>query len=66
MLLPLSPARDSKDWVVSGGTTSASFSTPRPKQHFINGTANYYDANMNPGGLKPTTKLTILKIGVSF
>jgi hypothetical protein len=64
--VPLSPARDSMDWVVSGRYDFSQFLYAKAEQHFINGTANYYDANMNPGGLKPTTKLTILKVGVSF
>ena len=34
--------------------------------NLIDGTAADYDTDMNSGGLKPSTKLTILKIGVSF
>ena len=49
-----------------GATTSTSSSTPRPKNTSSTEPTTYYDANLNPGGLKPTTKLTILKMGVSF
>ncbi len=66
--LPLStgPSRYSKDWVVSGRYDFNQFLYAKAEEHFINGTDNYYDSNLNPGGLKPTTSLTILKIGVSF
>ena len=35
-------------------------------EHVIDGTYVNYDAALNPNGLKPTTKLTIFKVGVSF
>jgi hypothetical protein len=66
--LPLSTgaARFSKDWVVSGRYDFNQFLYAKAEEHFINGTDNYYDTDLNPGGLKPTSKLTILKMGVSF
>jgi hypothetical protein len=59
-------ARFSKDWAVSGRYDFNQFLYAKAEQHFIDGTAVVYDTNLNPNGLKPTTKLTILKIGVSF
>jgi hypothetical protein len=63
---PLGPARYSKDWVVSGRIDFNQFLYAKAEQHFIEGTDEDYDADLNPGGLKPNTKLTILKLGVSF
>jgi len=66
--LPLStgPARFSKDWVVSGRYDFNQFLYAKAEEHFIDGTDNYFDTNLNPNGVKPTTNLTILKMGVSF
>jgi hypothetical protein len=64
--LALGPSRYSKDWVVSGRYDFNQFLYAKAEEHFLHGTALGYDANLNPGGLQPTTKLTILKIGVSF
>jgi hypothetical protein len=63
---PLGPARYSKDWVISGRFDFNQFLYAKAEQHFIDGTAADYDQDMNPGGLKPNTKLTILKMGVNF
>lgn len=60
------PARYSKDWAISGRYDFSQFLYAKAEQHFIDGTAAGYDHDMNLGGLKPTTKLTILKVGVSF
>jgi hypothetical protein len=66
--LPLSTGetRFSKDWVVSARYDFNQFLYAKAEQHFIDGTDNYYDTDLNPGGLQPTTKLTVLKVGVSF
>ena len=58
--------RYSKDWVLSGRYDFNQYLYAKAEQHFIDGTAIVYDMDLNPGGIKPTTKLTILKIGVSF
>jgi hypothetical protein len=69
---PLGPARYSKDWAISGRYDFSQFLYAKAEQHFIDGTAASYDTDMNPKtaslptGLQPNTKLTILKIGVSF
>jgi hypothetical protein len=62
----LGPARYSKDWAISGRYDFNQFLYAKAEQHFINGTALSYDTDLNPGIIKPVTKLTILKIGVSF
>jgi hypothetical protein len=68
------PARYTKDWVVSGRYDFNQFLYAKVEQHFIDGTGQStgYDITLNPPtaqlptGLQPTTRLTILKIGVSF
>jgi hypothetical protein len=62
----LGPARYSKDWVISGRYDFSQFLYAKVEQHFIDGTKVDFDNNLNLGGLKPKTKLTILKMGVSF
>jgi len=63
---PLGPARYFKDWAISGRYDFNQFIYAKAEQHIIDGTAVGFDANMNPNGIQPTTKLTVLKIGVSF
>ncbi|SEG54454.1 hypothetical protein SAMN05421819_3422 [Bryocella elongata] len=62
----LGPARYSKDWAISGRYDFNQYLYAKAEQHFIEGTNQSYDTALNPGGLKPNTKLTILKVGVSF
>jgi hypothetical protein len=62
----LGAARYSKDWAVSGRYDFNAYLYAKAEEHFIDGTLIGYDAALNPGGLKPDTKLTILKVGVSF
>jgi hypothetical protein len=62
----LGPARYSKDWTVSGRYDFNQFLYAKAEEHFIEGTEQDYDADLNPNGLKPNTKLTVLKIGVIF
>jgi hypothetical protein len=62
----LGPARYLKDWVVSGRYDFNQFLYAKAEEHFIEGTLTDFDTTLNPSGLKPTTKLTILKMGVSF
>ena len=70
---PLGPGRYSKDWALSGRYDFNSYLYAKAEQHFIDGTAIGYDFttnNITPGAaspaIYPSTKLTILKIGVSF
>ena len=62
----LGPGRFSKDWALSCRYDFNQFVYAKAEQHFIDGTAVGYDKTLNPNGLKPDTRLTILKIGVSF
>ena len=62
----LGPARYSKDWAVSARYDFNQYLYAKAEQHFIDGTSIDYDADLNADGLKPDTKLTILKLGVSF
>jgi len=62
----LGPSRYSKDWALSGRYDFNQYLYAKAEQHFVEGTALGYDTNLNPGGLQPNTKLTILKMGVSF
>jgi hypothetical protein len=63
---PLGPARYSKDWTFSGRYDFSQYLYAKAEEHIIDGTAIGYDTDLNPSGLKPNTKLTILKVGVSF
>jgi len=60
------PARFSKDWALSARYDFNQFLYAKAEQHFIDGTAVGYDVALNPNGLKPDTRLSILKIGVNF
>jgi hypothetical protein len=62
----LGPARYSKDWTISGRYDFSQYLYAKAEEHIIDGTAIGYDTDLNPNGLKPNTKLTILKVGVSF
>lgn len=58
--------RYSKDWAISGRYDFNQYLYAKAEQHFIKGSDIYYDTDLNPNGIKPTAKLTILKVGVSF
>ncbi|HEY9127199.1 MAG TPA: hypothetical protein VIM62_08725, partial [Acidobacteriaceae bacterium] len=62
----LGPGRYSKDWAISGRYDFNEFLYAKAEQHFIDGASIGYDTDLNPNGLKPDTRLTVLKIGVSF
>lgn len=62
----LGPARFTKDWALSARYDFSPFVYAKAEEHFLDGTGSLYDATLNPGGLKPDTKLTVLKLGVSF
>jgi hypothetical protein len=57
--------RYQKDWDVSGRYDFNSFVYAKVEQHWIDGTAIGFSTSDN-ANLKPTTKMTLLKIGVSF
>src|SRR3984885_3406660 len=62
----LGPARYSKDWTFSGRYDFSQYLYAKAEEHIINATANGSETDLNPNRLKPNTKLTILKVGVSF
>lgn len=63
---PLGPSRYSKDWAIAGRYDFNQFVYAKAEQHFIDGTGQDYDATLNPNGLNPDTRLTVLKVGASF
>jgi hypothetical protein len=63
---PLGAARYSKDWVVNFHYDFSQFLYAKVEEHFLSGTAEDYDAALNPAGIQPTTKMTVLKVGISF
>jgi hypothetical protein len=65
-VLTLGPARYSKDWAFSGRYDFSQYLYTKIEEHVIDGTSINYDAAMNAGGLKPNTKMMVLKVGVSF
>jgi hypothetical protein len=60
------PSRYQKDWVVSGRYDINPYLYAKVEEHFIDGTEQSYDVTLNPNGLKPDTRLTVLKIGINF
>jgi hypothetical protein len=38
----------------------------KAEQHFIPGSGLNFEPTLNPGGLQPSSKFSVLKIGVSF
>jgi hypothetical protein len=62
----LGPDRFSKDWALSARYDFSQFIYAKAEQHFIDGTAVGYSGADNTGGLKPDTRLSLLKLGVSF
>jgi hypothetical protein len=63
---PLGPERYQKDWTVSGRYYFNPFVYAKAEQHFMQGTESGFSSSTNSGGLLPNTRMTILKIGVSF
>ena len=61
-------SRYQKDWAVSGRYDVSSYLYLKAEQHFLNGLGGIADAysNTNNTIVHPQTKLTILKVGVSF
>jgi hypothetical protein len=61
----ISSDRHYNEWVISGRYDFNSFLYAKAEEHFINGTGLAYDSDLNPN-IQPNTKLTALKVGVSF
>jgi len=58
-------ARYQKDWAISARYDFNPFLYAKLEQHFIDGTEIGFSAGDNPS-LQPTTRMTLLKFGVSF
>jgi len=63
---PLGSDRYQKDWNFAGRYDFNEFLYAKAEEHLIEGTGLGYDATLNPDGLLPNTKLTVLKIGATF
>lgn len=61
----LGPDRYTKDWTVSGRYDVNEFIYIKAEQHFIDGTSLSFESSNNTA-LLPNTRLTALKVGVSF
>ena len=61
----LGPARFQKDWALAARYDFNSFLYAKLEQHFLDGTAINYALADNPQ-LSPDSRLTLLKVGVSF
>lgn len=62
----LGPSRYQKDWTVSGRYDFNPFLYAKAEEHFMDGTYTGYSTSNNTSGLKPNTKMTLIKLGVSF
>lgn len=60
------PGRYQKDWAISGRYDFSQYIYVKAEEHLLNGTGILYDSDLNPAGLQPTSKMTVLKVGVSF
>jgi thymidylate kinase len=61
----ISSSRHYNEWVISGRYDFSSFLYAKGEEHFIKGTGLAYDSDLNPN-LQPNTKLTAIKVGVTF
>ena len=57
--------RYNKDWTISGRYDFGEFLYLKAEEHFIDGTVLSFEDSNNTV-LEPTTRLTALKVGVSF
>ncbi len=63
---PQGNGRFVRDWTISSRYDFNGYLYAKAEEHFITGTLVEFDQDHNPSGLKPSTQLTVLKIGVSF
>ena len=63
--VPVSSARFQKDWNLSARYDLSPFLYLKAEQHFIDGTELGYSTTDN-ANLKPNSRMTLLKLGVSF
>ena len=62
----LGTQRYEKDWALSALYYFNSFLYAKAEQHFVDGTNVGFSSSDNHHGLQETTRMTMLKIGVSF
>lgn len=55
-----------RDWAIAGRYDFNQFLYAKAEEHLISGTLFGYSSGDNPNGLQPDTKMTIVKVGVSF
>jgi hypothetical protein len=63
--VPTSSARFQKDWALSARFDLNPFIYLKAEQHFVNGTELGY-STVNNANLQPSSRMTLLKLGVSF
>ena len=56
----------SKDWALAGRYDFNQYFYGKVEEHFVDGTGIGYDTTLNPNGLRPNTRLTLLKFGFNF
>jgi hypothetical protein len=62
----VSSARFQKDWAISARYDFNSYLYAKAEEHVMDGTQLGYSVANNAGGLSPNTRMTMLKVGVSF
>lgn len=64
--IPQGPARYQKDWTLSVRYDFDNFLYLKAEQHFVDGTLIGFSTSNNPGGLSETSRMSLLRLGVSF
>lgn len=59
-------ARYQKDWALTGRYDFSPFLYAKFEEHFVDGTETGYSITDNVDGLKPNSRMTLLKVGVNF
>lgn len=65
-LAAYTPARYQKDWVISSRYDFSPFVYLKLEEHVMDGVLRGFSPSNNADGLKPDTRMTLLKLGVSF
>lgn len=64
--MPQSMYRYQKDWTFTGRYDVNSYLYMKVEQHVMDGLLFGFSPSNNPGGLRPNTRMTLAKLGVSF
>jgi len=62
----VSSAHFQKDWAISARYDFSPYLYAKAEEHVMDGTQLGYSVTNNAGGLSPNTRMTMLKLGVSF